>query len=178
MDYETRAAWIRRLIIVVFGAIAIVVGLQFDFLKLADQEEIEDAVVEGKMAGPTSSEFEEMIKRSDTLTVVNIMQDGNPGAENFAQIIQALKDEKIFPANVDYVQFDIDGYESVAKQKLVNLETFNGRLDFYGDGKKLGFLVGPSNREKVEETITYYLQGLLKRYKKGWRPEVPGMESK
>lgn len=174
MDYEKRAKIIIRSVIFLIAAIAVTIACLVEIPGLT-KKQIGDAHVEGE-ALPPEQIFQNLINRTDVLTVVNVIEDGNPGSENLSLILRDITEDNVFGDDIDINDYSIAGFGSLAKEKSVDLSTFNGRLDFYAGGRKLGSLNGPSNRVEVEETIRYHLRGLFKRYKKGWRPDVPGME--
>lgn len=119
--------------------------------------------------------FREAISVENRLTVIHMMMDGNPDSEKLQEILEQLQEERKYGEKVAYAELDVEKHEAMATAQGVDFEEFAGQIDFYAAGYKLGTLEGPADRPKVEETIERYLAGLVKRFGRGWLPDVEGM---
>jgi hypothetical protein len=109
------------------------------------------------------------------LTVLNTMVDGEPDAEKLRKILAELEKEQKYGTRVKYAEINVSEHPEMAAEHGVDLENFAGQLDFYAAGHRLDPLRGTTDREKVDDTIQRYLNGLVKRFGAGWLPEVEGM---
>lgn len=131
---------------------------------------------ESRLEQADADNFRDLISAKNRLTVINMMDDGNEGAENLRKIIEQLEAEQAYGARVAFAELDIREHKELATAQEVDFKDFSGQLDFYAAGYRLGSLYGPADRPEVEETIERYLEGLVKRFGPGWLPEVEGMQ--
>lgn len=172
MDDEKRATWIRRLAALVLIGGAIAAGFFIDFTGSTKAEEEKD---EDRVEQVDPENFRNLIAEENCLTVMNLRLDGNPESEQLSKIIKQLEDEETYGDQVVFTELDLKAQPDLAKAQQVDMENYLGRMDFYASGYRLGSLKGPADREKVEQTIQRYLDGLVKRFGPGWLPTVDGM---
>lgn len=175
MDHETRADWIRRLVVFVMIGGGIAAGIFLDLPGLGREPEPEKRESALKQVDPEN--FRETINEDNCLTALSMMLDGNPDAEKIAEILEQFEAERKYGDQVKYAELNISENPEMGKSQAVDLEKFAGQIDFYADGYKLGTLKGPTDAAQVEATIDRYLAGLVKRFGRGWLPEVEGMKS-
>lgn len=172
MPPEQKAAWIRRVFVLVLIGTAAAAGYFFVMPKGAQDEKKKPS----SLVKVTKENIKEVQGKPGVLTVTNMRLDGNPNSEKLQEIMEQLKQDK-YGEKVQMAEVDIVKEKEIATSAgLVDLKQFAGQLDFHAEGKKLGDLIGETNPAVVEATIDRYLAGLLQRIDKNWLPEVPGMQ--
>jgi hypothetical protein len=104
-----------------------------------------------------------------------MMLDGNPNSEKLKEVLAQLIREK-YGEKLTVAELDATAQPELAASQGVEVENFAGHLDFYADSRKLGNLLGQTDKKVVEETIDRMLAGMVQRIGKDWLPTVPGME--
>jgi hypothetical protein len=171
MPPEQKAAWIRRIFVLVLLGTAAAAGYFFVM-----PENLKEAMVKSTAVQVTKENIKEVQGKPGVLTVTNMRLDGNPNSKALQEILEKLKQEK-YGEKVQMAEVDIKKEPEIAAAAgLVDLEQFAGHLDFHAEGKKLGDLAGQTDPKIVEATIDRYLAGLLQRIDKNWLPDVPGMQ--
>lgn len=171
MPPEQKAAWIRRIFILLLLGTAAAAGYFFVM-----PENLKEAVTKSTAVQVTKENIKEVQGKPGVLTVTNMRLDGNPNSKALQEILEKLKQEK-YGEKVQMAEVDLKKEPEIAAAAgLVDLEQFAGQLDFHAEGKKLGDLIGQTDPKIVEATIDRYLAGLLQRIDKNWLPEVPGMQ--
>ena len=130
---------------------------------------------EAPVAAIDPAELARIQQMGQKLLVVNYLKPDSPQAQQLAAILAKIDAEKTYGDRVVCRALELKEHPEFALQQGVDPNDRAGQLDFFAEGKKLGSLKGVSEPKIVRETIQIYLDGLIKRYGKGWLPDVPGM---
>ncbi len=170
MTPEKKATLIRTLFVVLVLGGGLLGGFFFKFPGLP-----KDKGEEPEVEQVTEENFAEIVNRDNQLTVMNMMLDGNPDSAKLQEILSNLDQEK-YGDEVAFTEMKVSENEALARQQGVDPENFEGKLNFYAAGLRLGTLEGETDPEVVEKTIDRYLSGLVKRFGPEWLPDVQGMQ--
>jgi len=151
--------------------IAVVIGGVFVCERIFNKPKKEVAV-----ASLNPIEFGKVYGSEDQLLVLNYLKLDSPQSRELTAILAKIDAEKTYGDRVICRVLEVNYQRHFAKEQGVDPDDPSGQLDFFVGGKKRGSLKGVTDPKIVHETIQTYLDGLIKRYGKGWVPEVPGMK--
>jgi hypothetical protein len=152
--------------------VAVVIGGVVLFERVLSKRDREELAV----ASLDPVEFGKAYGSGDQLLVLNYLKLDSPQARQLTAILAKIDAEKTYGDRVICRVLEVNYQRHFAKEQGVDPEDPSGQLDFFVGGKKRGSLKGVTDPKIVHETIQTYLDGLIKRYGKGWVPEVPGMQ--
>jgi len=164
-------SWLKTLVKLLI-LIAFIIGGVFiceRIFKKSDKE---------RLAIPTLDpiNFGKVYASEDQLLVVNYLVPKSPESQQLSAILGKIDSEKTYGDRVICRELEVNFHRTFAKENGVDLYNFTEQLDFFVGGEKRGSLKGVTDPKIVHETIQTYLDGMIKRYGKGWVPEVPGMK--
>lgn len=172
MSSQTKAAWLRRIfVLLLFAGAATAGSYAYRYLDWRGREKHKSTAVE-----ITKENIERIQGKPGVLTITNMRLDGNPDSKKLQEILEELKKNK-YGEKVQLAQVDLEKELQIAAEAgVVDLKEFAGHLDFHTEGRKLGDLIGETDPKVVEATIDRLLAGMVRRVDKHWLPDVPGME--
>lgn len=112
------------------------------------------------------------------LLVVNVLVEGSEASEKLAVILEKIQVNRTFGDRVIVSQIPIEANPGYAREHNVNLTDFRGHLNFFAKGREFKPLKHIVDEQIVIDQIQAYLDGLVKRFDRDWRPPVPGMEQR
>lgn len=172
MTSQQKAIWIRGIFTCILLGAAIAAALIYVFPENAEAKALAD---KENAAEEAKDPVAESRRLEGKLLITNMRLDGNPNPEKLKELLEQLKAEK-YGDKIVIQEKDITPKKvNLETDEKIDMEEFAGQLDFHADGKKLGDLIGHTDRETVERTIDRLLAGMIRRIDKDWLPDVPGM---
>lgn len=168
---QSGTSWILSLVKLLV-LVAVVIGGVFVCERVFNKRDKEEPAV----ASLNPIEFGKVYGSEDQLLVLNYLKLDSPQARQLTAILAKIDAEKTYDDRVVCRVLEVNYQRHFAKEQGVDPDDPSGQLDFFVGGKKRGSLKGVTDPKIVHETIQTYLDGLIKRYGKGWMPEVPGMK--
>lgn len=172
MSSGSGGSWAKRLVILML----VVGAATWGFIKGMPHEEVAASEQAKQLKKLTVKNFAAAIAAEDVLVVVNLKRKGSEESKSLEEFFEELKRRDVYSDQVLFAEVDGDANPELAEQMGADPnEEAKGFVGFYAGGKKLGELVGETDRQVVQSEIERHLKGLIMRTGPGWLPEVEGM---